>query len=231
MPVRWLPVVSLLVLCSARRRAHSGRRPSRGPVAGPAVILRFRSVDSLQTDMKWVIKLVGEEEAAKQVDGCSRCTSKVPASIPRRRGAPTARSARRASTAPPFSSSPSATRRRSEKARRLRPERQGPKGRASTPSSPSSTSKTPTCGSPTATPTSATTSRRRRCQELLAPGLVFDPKDTAAMSVVLRVGQVPKNLKDTFLDGFKQGIEQAKRRKGPTRPRRRRSSRTPSSTA
>src|SRR5262249_331756 len=52
-------------------------------------------------------------------------------------------------------------------------------------------------------------------QKLLAPSAVFDPTDKAAVSAILRIGQVPKAAKDKLIDGMNAVLAQAKTNKLP----------------
>src|SRR5262249_14526785 len=51
--------------------------------------------------------------------------------------------------------------------------------------------------------------------KLVAPPTLFDPKAPAAVALILRVGQIPKSIRDGLLDGMKQGLNALKDQKAP----------------
>src|SRR5262249_7114266 len=68
MPVRLLPFLALLSFLGLMADPARGLRAEQQTSSSPGLILRFRPIDTLQVDIKWLIKTAGQEEAAKQVD-------------------------------------------------------------------------------------------------------------------------------------------------------------------
>ncbi len=216
MPVRWVPLFSLLLLMLGLAVEPTPVAQAQPPVTGPALILRFRSVDSLQADAKWLIKTVGEDEAAKQVDellkvyvqGSGVDTKKAWGAygIIGAQGFDS-----KGVFLVPITDSKAFLKKLDGFGLSVKDEKNG------------LYSVVGVVGQQDAYLRFANNyayisndkGTVSEAKGLLAPGLVFDPKDTAAMSLVVRVSQIPKTLKDAFLDGFNNGIAGAKAQKAP----------------
>jgi hypothetical protein len=216
MRVRLVPILSLLAVLIGLAVEPTPTAQAQQPVTGPAVILRFRSLDSLQIDAKWLIKMAGQDEAAKQVDellkvyiqGSGVDTKKAwgaYGSISEQAPEP------KAVVLVPISDSKAFLKKLDGFGLNVKDEKGGLYSVVGVVGAQDAYLRFANNYAYISNDKDTVNDQKK----LVAPGLVFDPKDTAAMSLVLRVSQVPKNLKNIFLDTFKQGIEGAKAQKAP----------------
>src|SRR5262245_51647545 len=68
MPVRLLPFLALVTSIGFLADPARSVRAEQQTSSSPGLIIRIRPLDSLQVDIKYLIKTVGQDEAAKQVD-------------------------------------------------------------------------------------------------------------------------------------------------------------------
>lgn len=214
MRVRLVPVFSLLVVLLGLAVEPTPTAQAQTPVTGPALILRFRSVESLQTDAKWLIKMAGQEEAAKQVDellkvyvqGSGVDTKKAWGAYGTigQQGFDS-----KAVVLVPVTDSKAFLKKLDGFGLNVKDEKGGLYSVVGVVGQQDAYLRFANSYAYVSNDKDTVNDQKK----LLAPGLVFDPKDTAAMSLVLRVSQVPKTIKDAFLDGFRQGIDAAKAQK------------------
>jgi hypothetical protein len=215
MPVRLLPFLALVASIGLIAEPFQPLRAEQTSSASPGLILRFRPIDSLQVDIKYLVKAMGQEEAAKQVDALldlyvknSGIDTKKPLGIYGTIGAQGLDS--KVVGLVPIND---------EKAflKFLDGFNYSVKNKGGVYTIEA------LVGQQDAYMRFANgyayisniNDEVSDAKKLLVPSAVFDPTDKAAVSAILRIGQVPKAAKDKLIDGMTAALAQAKANKLP----------------
>jgi hypothetical protein len=217
MPVRWLPLFALLLssISLVTQPAPSVRAEQQAS-GGPALILRLRPIDSLQADVKYLLKQAGQGDKADQVDELLKVYVKD-SGVDTKRPLGGYGWINNLMTEPTFVFVVPIT---NQKAFVKKLDGFG--------YVPKEESGVYTLAAPVGKPdmylrfandyayVANEKAAVKDATKLLAPGLVFDPADKAALSAIVRFGQIPKTVRDDIIDNAMNVLELFKQAKDET---------------
>jgi hypothetical protein len=215
--VRWLPLFALLLssISLVTQPAPSVRAEQQAS-GGPALILRLRPIDSLQADVKYLLKQAGQGDKADQVDELLKVYVKD-SGVDTKRPLGGYGWINNLMTEPTFVFVVPIT---NQKAFVKKLDGFG--------YVPKEESGVYTLAAPVGKPdmylrfandyayVANEKAAVKDATKLLAPGLVFDPADKAALSAIIRFGQIPKTVRDDIIDNAMNVLELFKQAKDET---------------
>lgn len=216
MPVRLLPFFTLLTLIGLVAEPRPVLRAEQQSSGGPALLVRIRSIDSLIADAKWLTKLAGEDETGEQLEGLLKTfigekaiDTKKPIGLYGAVGPNGLDSA--LVVLVPIIEQKAFLKLLDQHNVAVKVDKQDTGLHSYTAGDGAVVGFMRFAnGYAYITNDKAPTVDAKR---ILAPSAVFDPTDKAAVSMVLRIGDVPRKLKDTFLTKFKEELDKAKEQK------------------
>jgi hypothetical protein len=216
MPVRLLPFFTLLTLIGLVAEPRPVLRAEQQSSGAPALLIRIRSIDSLIADAKWLAKLAGEEESGEQVEGLLKTfigekaiDTKKPIGLYGSVGPNGLDSALVVMV--PIVEQKSFLKLLDQHNVAVKADKQDTSLHSYTAGDGAISGFIRFAnGYAYVTNDKVATVEAK---SILGPSAVFDPTDKAAVSMVLRIGDVPKKLKDTFLTKFKEELDKTKEQK------------------
>ncbi|MBL8794071.1 MAG: hypothetical protein JNM56_09200 [Planctomycetia bacterium] len=216
MLARFVPLVTLFTLIGLVAEPRPVLQAQQGGSGGPPLLVRIRSIDSLVTDAKWLAKLAGEEESGAQLEGLLQTfigdkaiDTKKPIGLYGAIGPNGLDSSLVVMV--PIIQQKEFLKLLDQHNVAVTPDKQdaGLHGYTAGDGAVKGFLRFANGYAYITNDKAATVDAKR----ILGPSAVFDPKDQAAVSVVLRIGDVPKQLKETFLTKFKEELDKAKEQK------------------
>jgi hypothetical protein len=216
MPVRWLPFLALLTLVGLTTEPFRSVRAEQQSSGAPALILRLRPIDSLQSDIKYLLKQAGQGDKADQVDELLKVYVKD-SGVDTKRPLGGYGWLGNISTEPTFVFVVPIT---DQKAFVKKLDGFG--------YVPKEESGVYTLAAPVGKPdmylrfannyayVANEKGSVKDATKLLAPGLVFDPADKATLAAIVRFGQIPKTVRDDIVDNVMNLLELFKQAKDET---------------
>jgi hypothetical protein len=217
MPVRWLPLFALLLTSIGLViQPAPSVRAEQQTSGGPALILRLRPIDSLQADVKYLLKQAGQGDKADQVDELLKVYVKD-SGVDTKRPLGGYGWLGKVGTEPTFVFVVPIT---DQKAFVKKLDGFG--------YVPKEESGVYTLTAPVGNPdmylrfannyayVANEKASVKDATRLLAPGLVFDPADKSALSAIVRFGQIPKAVRDDIVDNVMNVLELFKQAKDET---------------
>lgn len=216
MPVRCFSLLALLTFVGLGAEPSRAIRAEQQSSGAPALILRLRSIDSLQADVKYLLKAAGQADKADQVDELLKVYIKD-SGVDTKKPLGGYGWVNNLQSEPTFVFVVPITEQKSF-VKKLDGFGYVPKEESGV----------YTLAAPVGKPdmymrfanshayVSNDKAAVKDATKLLAPGLVFDPADKSALAAMIRFGQIPKSLRDEIVDTVSSILELAKQAKDET---------------